>query len=125
MAVNRHSGEQLWSQSVGAGSLIAEHIQHTPVLFVATRAMTRQRGDTAWLASLVAIDKRTGKRVAEHRSGVVRNYNALTINVVERYVELRAYNQRLRLSTVRDVPLAAAVATESVAGRFALSRSGH
>jgi hypothetical protein len=46
---------------------------------------------------MIALDKQTGAKVLDEKSAQQPGFRSLSINSAERYIELRGWNDRLRL----------------------------
>ncbi|HUG89428.1 MAG TPA: PQQ-binding-like beta-propeller repeat protein, partial [Planctomycetaceae bacterium] len=100
-AFDRQSGQRLWSQQVLGKRLVHAELTHSPILVFSSRMYESGNMFGMWNTSLLALDKRTGRKLAEDESA--SNYSGfqwMTLNMSERYVELRSYNMLVRLKAV-------------------------
>lgn len=98
VAVNRADGKRLWSQKTENANLILEYMRHTPLLLLTSRKTVTQNGQTKVLPAVIAIDKRTGAVAAKTRSSTSNSYQSVRLSKAARFVELRSYSHRLRVS---------------------------
>ena len=71
-----------------------------PVLLFSQRKYIR-KGRTGYsLTSLLALDKQTGRTLFEQTVPANSSFRWLDVDMAARFVELRSYNQRLRLMAV-------------------------
>ena len=95
--LDRTGGRPLWRQEVKEQNLLLPMLQSSPVLLFASRKYTRVGKSYRWASSLLALDKQTGGRLVDSDGYSTSNFTNLRINMIDRYIELRSYNQRLRL----------------------------
>lgn len=96
-AFDRSSKRLLWKQKVTNHQLVQDEFDNSPVLTFMTRSYTRI-GQTGYMTMrLLAIDKRTGKKLVEREAPSNQYYSSMTVNLTDRVVEFRGYNERLRL----------------------------
>ena len=89
------TGKEQWKQSVSGLHLILEHLDHSPVVLCLAR--TFEQNGSNWKLSLLAIDRQHGQIVHQSDTLVQSSYHQLSVNMQDEYVELRTYNDRLRL----------------------------
>ena len=53
-----------------------------------------------WSLHLLAIDKLTGAKLLDEKSAAQPGFRSVNVNASDRYVELRSYNERVRLYPV-------------------------
>jgi len=97
------TGQLLWKQSVASQNLVCQFVHHTPALLFASRTMVRnpnRRGSRHWSLSLVALDKRTGRKLIDTQLPSYSGFRTLDLNMAERFIEFRSHNQRVRLLAV-------------------------
>jgi len=96
-AFDRKTGRQLWKQKVQNQNLVRQQFNHSPMLVFAARKYVQKPFAYSTL-SLLVLDKQTGRRLVERTapSNSYSDYHNLSLNMDERYIELRSYNQRIR-----------------------------
>ena len=77
------------------------------MLIFVWRTVVNSREFGRWSVNILVIDKRTGRKVLSTVDLSASNFRSLELNMAERYIELRSYNQRVRLIAVNR-PSAAA-----------------
>lgn len=98
LAFNRISGKRLWEQEVANQNLLLEDFQHSPVVIFSAR--TYRRNGNYWSSNVLAIDKRSGRKLADESTVANSDFRGLTINNADRFIELRTYNERVRLTAL-------------------------
>lgn len=96
-AFGRRTGKLLWDREVEGQHLIDDHLSHLPVLVFAQRKYVRKGIIHQGWIDVLAVDKRNGRLLAEKSLPMNSAFHSLNINMREPYVELSAYDQRLRL----------------------------
>jgi hypothetical protein len=91
------SGKERWKQSVKGQNLMLERLTFSPFLVFASRKYEQKGKLHFWSLHLVAIDKLSGTRLLDEKSAAQPGFRSVTISAVDRYVELRSYNERVRL----------------------------
>ena len=91
------SGQPRWKQQVLGQNLLLERLEFSPVLLFVSRKFENKGQMNFWSMHLVALDKRTGTRKLDEKSAQQPGFRSLTINARDRYIELRGWNDRLRL----------------------------
>jgi hypothetical protein len=105
-AYDARQGGERWRQKVGDQNLILECLDYTPVLVFASRKY-EGRGDSGyWSLAILAIDKRSGRKLLNVSSPSQSGFQSMSVNLAEKFIELRSYNERVRL-----VPKTAAAIT--------------
>ena len=101
VAFNRKTGRRLWGRDVKNQNLVRQQFGATPFLVFSTRKYVRSgRNIRYWETKLLAIDKQTGRTLLDSTTPSQNGFYSMIVNIPERYVELRTYNQRVRLSAV-------------------------
>lgn len=95
------TGKEQWKQRVEGLHLILERLDDSPVVLFLARKMQRNQPSN-WKLSVEAIDRQGGKIVLETTTSVQSNYHQLRLNGPDEFLELRSYNDRVRLSPKRD-----------------------
>jgi hypothetical protein len=101
VAFSRAGGRRLWDQRVPGKRLVYADLTHSPILVLSSRTYESGNMFGMWNTSILALDKRTGRKLAEDESA--SNYSGfqwMTLNMSERYVELRSHNMLVRLKAV-------------------------
>ena len=91
------SGQARWKQQVLGQNLLLERLEFSPVLLFVSRKFENKGQMNFWSMHLVALDKATGVRKLDEKSAQQPGFRSLTINAHDRYIELRGWNDRLRL----------------------------
>ncbi len=100
LAFDAESGKQRWKQTVQAQNLMLERLTFSPFLVFSSRKFEQKGNLNFWSLHLLAIDKFSGTKLLDERSAAQPGFRSVTVNAAERYVELRSYNERLRLYPV-------------------------
>lgn len=91
------TGQTRWKQQVLGQNLLLERLEFSPVLLFVSRKFENKGQMNFWSMHLVALDKATGVRKLDEKSAQQPGFRSLTINARDRYIELRGWNDRLRL----------------------------
>lgn len=112
-AFDRQTRKRLWKKSVSNQQLVMDHFALSPVLAFNTQSYVRKGLIQHQTLAFQAIDKRTGKTLINKKVPSNYYYGSFTVNLRDRYVEFRTYNNRLRLVAVAGdrPPVAAKRAT--------------
>lgn len=90
------TGKEQWKQSVSGLHLVLERLDHSPaVLFL---ARTFEQNGSSWKLSLLAIDRHKGQILHQSESQVQADFHQMSVNMKDEFIELRSYNDRLRLT---------------------------
>ncbi len=100
IALDRSTGKQLWRQEVSEQNLVLEQLNNLPILVFFARKYIRKGKIGYSLSNLLALDKQSGRKLIDTKAPANSSFRWLDVNMVARYVELRSYNQRLRLTAV-------------------------
>ena len=108
IAYDRKTSTIRWKQAIKQASLLTDQFQHSPLLVFSSQKYERVQGLGFGYAqqALLAIDKKTGKKLYDH--SFPTNYGTLQqlrINLRDRYVELKSYNERIRLQVSKTTTL--------------------
>ena len=104
IALDLRRGEQRWKQAIANQYLATELLGEGPVCLLASRKFRQQAFEGQWTVHLEAYDAWTGQQVFKVESSVQAGYDDVSFNLPGRYVELRSYNERLRLMPVAPAP---------------------
>ncbi|NOX53082.1 MAG: PQQ-binding-like beta-propeller repeat protein, partial [Planctomycetes bacterium] len=98
-AYDRHTGRRLWSQRVAQQALVLEQFDLSPYLVFAVQK-PKQEGKLSYRSlGILFLDKRDGRAVVRVEVPTYySNFTSVDVNVAEKYVELRTYNERLRIA---------------------------
>ncbi len=98
-AWERATGKLLWKQSLKNQHLIVDRLRIAPVLVFCSREW-KQRGNVNFSQlNLLVLHKQSGKPLHESTTPTMYNgFHSLAILPAEQAVELRSYNQRVKLS---------------------------
>ncbi len=100
MAFDAASGKQRWKQTVQGQNLMLERMTFSPFLVFSSRKFEQKGKLNFWSLHLLAIDKHSGVKLLDERSAAQPGFRSVTVSAAERYVELRSYNERVRLYPV-------------------------
>lgn len=89
------TGKEQWKQPASGLHLILERLDHSPIVLLLAR--TFEQNGSNWKLSLKAIDRQHGQIVHESDNQVQSSFHQMSVNMQEEFVELRTYNDRLRL----------------------------
>lgn len=101
-AFDPEAGKLRWKQQIAAQNLLLERLDASPLLVFASRK-TESGGKSKtqyWTLHLVAIDKLSGKKLLDDKWASQPGFRSLSVSASNRYIELRGYNERLRLHPV-------------------------
>lgn len=90
----------MWKKTVSPHSLVLDSIHDSPMLTFVWRTLVSNKDFGHWSVHILVIDKRTGRQVLSTSDMAASNFRTLELNMAEKYIELRSYNQRLRLIAV-------------------------
>ncbi len=97
LAFDLESGKQRWKQVVQHQNLLLERLTASPFLLFSNREYKTKGRLPVWSLHLEAIDKLTGAKLLDEKTISQPGFRSITVSAAERYVELRSYNERLRL----------------------------
>jgi len=100
LAFDAHEGKLLWQRTVSPHSLVLDSVHDSPMLTFVWRTLVNNKEFGHWSVHILVIDKRTGRQILSTADLSASNFRTLELNMAERYIELRSYNQRLRLIAV-------------------------
>lgn len=89
------AGKEQWKQEIYGLHLILERLDHSPIVLLLAR--TFEQNGSNWKLALKAIDRQHGQFVHDSENQVQSSFHQLSVNMQEEFVELRTYNDRLRL----------------------------
>ncbi|HLJ40676.1 MAG TPA: hypothetical protein VKT50_04235, partial [Candidatus Acidoferrales bacterium] len=84
-------------------NLMLERMTFSPFLVFASRKFEQKGGKVpihVWSLQLLAIDKLSGTKLLDEKSSAQPGFRSINVNALERYVELRGFNDRMRLYPV-------------------------
>lgn len=105
-AFDARLGKERWMQSVSGQDLVLERLEHSPVLVFSTRKFEGKGNLNYWNQSLAVLDKQSGRKLLSTTTPSQAGFQTLSVNLAERYVELRSYNERIRLTPKDPAPTA-------------------
>ena len=100
MAFESSTGKQRWKQAVHGQNLMLERLTFSPFLIFSSRKYEQKGKVPFWSLHLVAIDKLSGARLLDRQEAAQPGFRSITVSAVDRYVELRGWNERVRLYPV-------------------------
>jgi hypothetical protein len=86
-----------WKQTVAEQNLLLERLDHSPLLVFSSRKYERNGKLNYWTQHLVALDKVSGAKLLDTRTAAQQGIRSVNVNIADRYVELRGFNDRVRL----------------------------
>lgn len=89
-----------WKQVVTAQNLILERLEYSPMVLFAARTYETQGKLRYWSLHLVAVDKLSGAKLLDDKSASQTGFRSVNISAGDRFIELRGYNDRVRLYPV-------------------------
>jgi outer membrane protein assembly factor BamB len=99
-AFDRRNGKRLWKQTVTNQNLVLSQFAHSPVMTFAMRTYVRKGQLNYWTLDVVAIDKKTGRKLIDAKSPFNSSFRSVDVNLADRYIEMRSYNSRIRLIAI-------------------------
>lgn len=99
-ALDPQTGNQRWKQAVTGQNLMLERLTFSPFLVFASRKYENKGKLNFWSLHLMAIDKLSGTKLLDEKSAAQPGFRSVTVSAADRYVELRSYNERVRLYPV-------------------------
>jgi outer membrane protein assembly factor BamB len=97
-AFDLRTGKPAWtSNHIPAHNLVLDFLADSPVMLFAGRQLVRSGEFGHWSFNLLVLDKRTGHQVLKTTDPSATGFKTLEVNMAEKYIELRSFNQRLRL----------------------------
>jgi outer membrane protein assembly factor BamB/tetratricopeptide (TPR) repeat protein len=97
-AFNLRDGKLAWSNSrIPSHNLVLDFFNDSPLMVFAGRQLVKNGEFGHWSFNLMVLDKRTGAVVLKATDPSASNFKTLEVNMAEKYIELRSFNQRLRL----------------------------
>lgn len=100
IAFDVRSGRLLWKQDVTSQKLVYQQLRISPILLFSKRSYERKNNLNYWKMDLLAIDKKSGRRLLEVPMPTNSGFRSMNINLPDRYIELRSYNEIIRLEAV-------------------------
>jgi outer membrane protein assembly factor BamB len=102
LAFDPRADKLRWKQAVTSQNLVLERLDFSPFLVFATRKYERKGAVHVWSLSLLALDKQNGARLIDVSAPSQPGFRSVTVNAAERFVELRGYNERVRLYPIEE-----------------------
>jgi len=97
LAFDLASGKLRWKQSVLDQNLMLERLAFSPYLVFARRKSEQKGRMPAWSLQMLVLDKQTGAKLLDEKTSSQPGFRSLTISTADRYIELRSYQERVRL----------------------------
>ena len=76
--------------------MVLERLDHSPVVLFLAR--TFEQNGSSWKLSLLAIDRHKGQILHQSEAQVQADFHQMTVNMKDEFIELRSYNDRLRMT---------------------------
>jgi outer membrane protein assembly factor BamB len=106
LAFDREQGRRVWERKLESAVLLLDEVAHSPLLVVGHPRYVRQGNVGYYMSSVGALDKFTGQEVVKDAAGTNNSgYHSLTLDLARNRIELKTYNNRLRI--VAQPPAAA------------------
>ncbi len=99
VAFNRRTGKRVWHKPVANQRLMLSGMQDMPVLLFSNRG--RSKVISTEMVDLLALDKRTGRKVLEYSGLGTANLQSIKLDRKKRSITLRSYRDRLHLTAVK------------------------
>lgn len=97
-AWNRSDGKLAWRQEIKNQNLVVDRFQTVPVLLFVTRSWKDRGNANFGILSIKVVDKKSGAILHDSSSPSIYNgFHSLDVNLSEPAIELKSYNQRIRL----------------------------
>jgi outer membrane protein assembly factor BamB/tetratricopeptide (TPR) repeat protein len=100
LAFDLQAGKQRWKQPVQAQNLLVERMGISPFLIFSSRKYETRGKFSFSSLHLVVIDKISGTKLLDEKSGAQPGLRSITVNASDRFVELRSNAERVRLYPV-------------------------
>ena len=97
LAFDMASGKQRWRQPVTGQNLMLERLAFSPYLVFSSRKFEQKGRLNLWSLQLLVIDKHSGTRLLDEKSSAQPGFRSITISTSDRYIELRSYQERVRI----------------------------
>ncbi len=97
-AIDRKTGQLRWKQEIRNQNLIVDRLDHSPIVLLYARKYERKGNLHIWSLECQAVDKITGRLVLNTSIGTQSGFQEVLVNLPRHFVELRSYNERIRLT---------------------------
>lgn len=97
LAFDTQQAKLRWKQPIAGQNLLLERLDYSPLLVFAARQHEQKGKLQFWSLHLVAIDKFSGAKLLDEKSASQQGFRSVNVSASERYIELRGYNDRVRL----------------------------
>ncbi len=92
------AGGVRWTCKLDNQNLILERLHQSPVLVFASRQMQQKQNIQVWMLKVEVFDKARGVRLLEETWHPRSNIRSLVVNPAQPCIELRTYDERIRLA---------------------------
>ena len=96
-AFDRQQSKLRWKQQISEQNLLIERLDHSPLLVFASRKYERNGRLQFSMQHIVALDKLSGAKLLDNRAAAQQGIRSVNVSLGERYIELRGFNDRIRL----------------------------
>jgi hypothetical protein len=102
LAFDQTTGRERWKETVQSQNLMLERLTFSPYLVFASRKYEEPRKGRQQILSLhlLVLDKLSGRKLLDEKSSAQPGFRSVTVSAADRYVELRSYNERVRIFPV-------------------------
>jgi outer membrane protein assembly factor BamB len=100
IAFDIRSGKMLWKQDVASQQLVYQQLRSSPILLFSKRSYERKNNLNYWKMDILVIDKTSGRRLLDTPIPMNNGFQSMTINLSDRYIELRSSSEIIRLEAV-------------------------
>ncbi len=97
IALNRENGEERWQKTINGQNMLIPYFGHSPVLMFGARSYIRNKELAYWSMKILMLDRWTGRELAQETMPSNGGYRSMHLNLSERYIDLRSYNERIRI----------------------------
>jgi outer membrane protein assembly factor BamB len=102
LALDQATGRERWKEAVQSQNLMLERLTFSPYLVFASRRYEEPKKGRPQIVSLhmLVLDKISGAKLLDEKTQAQPGFRSITVSAADRYVELRSYNERVRIFPV-------------------------